>query len=411
MAQLQSSFKPIILGSDINAYGIARSFYEAYGVSATIVCKKLLDTCEHTKYVDTVIVEQEVETQDVFMKTLEELAASRKDSSEKMILVPCGDSYSELMARNKDELSKSFVLNIVDGDLHRRISRKESFYELCKQHGLAYPKTWVISADSTSKHVGDMTFPVILKPANSVMYWATKFPGKRKVFMARNQQEYEKIVRAIYDSIYTDLFIVQEFIPGDLDGEFHFYSNQHKKATCMLFSEIILGSPTPEGIGSHTAETTTEQPELVAVFRSFLDAIGYRGFGNVDLRYDERDNQWKVFEINLRPGRCSYALTASGNNLAELIVNDMIYDKKQPFTASSNKVLNTLVSDKLLKKYAPQRWQSTINELISSKQYTHHYLSDDDINPRRIKNHLRHKARFYYVFKKYFGKQMITDID
>jgi D-aspartate ligase len=407
---LAKNFIPIILGSDVNAYGIARSFYEAYGIKSLVVCQELWVVCQNTKFISKAIIDLKLETDEAFVKTLKSLAASLSKSESDLILIPCGDAYSELISRNQKLIENEFRFITVDYKLHQQLNRKETFYELCDKYGLAHPPTWIINKENYKEQIPDLVFPLVIKPSNSIMYWDTTFPGKRKAFMARDEQEYTKILNAIYHSTYTDAFILQEFIPGNREGEFHFYSDQNGIVKFMQFDEMILGSPTPDGIGSHTAETPIDEPELSEQFRIFLDAIGYRGYGNIDFKYDPRDKKWKVFEINLRPARCSYAMTAAGHNLAEFIVNDLIHNKPLEFTIATESVLYTLVSDILLKKYAQTEWLPTIDKLLQSKRVVRHYLPKEDMNVMRLIDHLRDQIRYFYKYRKYFGKSMITDL-
>lgn len=64
------NFQPVLLGSDANVYGMARSFYTAYGVVSDVICKAVLVACRNTKLVRIAKVEPKLEEDEVFVATL-----------------------------------------------------------------------------------------------------------------------------------------------------------------------------------------------------------------------------------------------------------------------------------------------------------------------------------------------------
>ena len=50
-------FQPVLLGSDINVYGMARSFHQEYGVTSVAIGKGTLGPCTASKIVTVEVVE------------------------------------------------------------------------------------------------------------------------------------------------------------------------------------------------------------------------------------------------------------------------------------------------------------------------------------------------------------------
>jgi D-aspartate ligase len=82
-----------------------------------------------------------------------------------------------------------------------------------------------------------------------------------------------------------------------------------------------------------------------------MENIKYKGFAEIDMKYDARDKKFKVLEINARQGRCSYYLTPLGCNLIEIMVDDLILNKKLEKRILEDEVLLTFVPKGIIKKY------------------------------------------------------------
>ena len=209
---------------------------------------------------------------------------------------------------------------------------------------LRLPKTTTCSYENYKTVELPFDFPVIIKPSNSVAYWNCRFPHKKKVFVAQNKREYDAILEAIYGSSQG---------PPDFAGVHPRGRQQHAGDELLLRpgwegkahrpGQRPAGGAPPEGIGSYAAIINGYDEKLNQRMKNFLEGIGYVGFANFDMKYDQRDGTYKLFEMNLRQGRSSYYVTAAGYNLAKWLVDDVIYHKDMPCTVATNKVLWTII--------------------------------------------------------------------
>ena len=95
-------FLPVLLGSDANVYGMARSFYQQYGVRSVAICKGALVATSNTNLVKIAVLEPDLENDETFVKTLTDYAKAHADKP--LVLVSCADGYTVLMGRHRDAL-------------------------------------------------------------------------------------------------------------------------------------------------------------------------------------------------------------------------------------------------------------------------------------------------------------------
>ena len=403
---MKTDFIPILLGSDINVYGMASSFYKQYGIKSIAIGKGILPPCKNTNIVSVEVIEPQLEDDEVFTKTLLKFKEGHKNDT--LLLVPCGDNYTKLLVRNQDKLIDAYVFNVIDNDLLESLNTKEKFYELCEKYNMPYPKTKIISKTNYKSFKVPFEYPVIIKPSNSVMYWNAHFENKKKVFLAENSEDFTKILNAIYNSAYTDNLIVQEFIPGD-DSKMRVvncYSDKTGKVKMASLGKILLEECTPEGIGSYAAIISDYDKEILDLIVDFLENIGYKGYSNFDMKYDERDGKYKLFEINPRQGRSSYYVTAAGCNLSKYLVNDMIYKQEMKLEICKNKILYSIIPKGIIFKYVSDKsLKDEANELIKNKKMYNSYVCDGDNNFMR-KIYFRYsQLKYFHKYKKYFGNK------
>ena len=117
------------------------------------------------------------------------------------------------------------------------------------------------------------------------------------------------------------------------------YSGADGKVRLMCVGHVLLEEHTDHAIGNHAVILTEPNEALCLKFKDFLEAVGFTGFSNFDIKYDQRDGKFKAFEINCRQGRSNYYVTGAGYNLARYLVEDRIEHTSAPLTVVENRHL------------------------------------------------------------------------
>ena len=409
MVAKEQPFLPILLGSDMNAYGMARAFYEAYGLKAVVLGRSHLTPTQDSRILHFQQIE-DLNSQEVFVGAMEKVASQYPDK--KLLLLACGDDYAKLIIKNKPKLQQWFTVPYIDETLMDQILLKENFYKMCEKYGFKYPGTTTVTAEDYESFTPPFDYPIILKASNSVEYWACQFPGKKKVFIAHDEAEKTAILKAIYSSTYQDTMIVQEFIPGDDSymRVLNAYVGKDGKVKLMCLGNPILEEHSPEGIGSYAAIVATYDKESMDQVRFFLEDIGYTGFANFDMKYDVRDKQYKLFEINLRNGRSSYYVTAAGYNLMKYVADDHMLNIKQNVTYADNEHLWMIIPKGVLFKYASnEKLKLKAKSLIREGKYTNSLFFNQDMNVKRWTKLTLNSLNYYRKYKKYFNNKGLSE--
>lgn len=312
---------PVLIGADLNCYSVARAFHEKYGVVSYAFGKVPIGHTMNSRIVRFFKVE-DIDDETVMMRVLADFAASHNDG--KRFLFGCTDEYAEAIIRHRDELSADYFCNCCGLELAEKLLFKESFYGMCDRFSIDHPKTVVVKCGGSLPDDLPFEFPVIVKPSSSILYWRHPFDGMKKVYKAESREEAAEIIGKIFGSGYPDSIILQDFIPGGDDRMYVLtsYSGTDGKVKRMCLGHVLLEEHSPKARGNHAAIITEFKEELLETAKGFLESVGYRGFSNFDIKFDERDGKFKFFEINLRQGRSNYYVTSSGQNIAEAVVLD-----------------------------------------------------------------------------------------
>ena len=379
---MKKKFLPILLGSDANVYGMAKSFHKEYNIKSLAIGKKQLYPTSFSRIVK-VLKFDNFDHQEVFIDKIIKVAKQKMTQYEKLILISCGDGYTELIVNNKELLSKYFVLPYINRDLKEKLENKEDFYKTCEAYGLDYPKTYICTYQNKDAIVLPFAFPVAVKASNSIEYLAADIVGKKKAYIVNDLAELQEIISNIYASKYRSNIIIQDYIPGSDDAMWvlNSYSNSKGKVIMMCLGHVLLEDYYPNDIGNYNVILTEANQAIYDRMQMFLESINYVGFSNFDMKYDYRDGKYKLFEINIRQGRSSYVVTGSNNNMAKLIVDDYINNIDTKITYNNFKWLWLGIPKNIVKKYVKKIYHKQIDIMFKSKQYgnTLSYNKDNNI--------------------------------
>lgn len=399
-----NKFIPLLFAGDINVYSVSRAFVEQYGIKPYVYGKFNSGPCAHSKIMNYE-ANSKADTQETFLKLVTNFADDNNDK--KVLLIGCGDSYVQLISENKDNLPENVIAPYINIDFMNDLIHKEKFYEMCKKVGVDYPDTFVYKREMKKDFLIPFEAPYIVKPSNGIEYWRFPFETQKKVYIAKTREELECILEDVYRAGYTDSMIIQDFIPGD-DTYMRVltnYSDKHGKVKMMCLGHVLLEEHTPHGIGNHAVIITEHNENVEKQFRNLLENMNYVGFSNFDIKFDQRDGKYKVFEINTRQGRSNYYVTGAGANVAKYVVEDYIMDKPLEFCSVTKKHLWLVVPKKVAFDYIkPQEYKREMKELIAAGEYVNPLLFRQDNGFVRRIRLFKSLMGHHFKFRKYLGK-------
>ena len=376
----------LIVGMDANAYYMARCYHEKYGKKAYLIGKNpiwftSLSNIVNTSYYDDMWKEE------VFLNILDSFYEDHKNK--KIVLVSSTENYITMISKNKDRLKNKFLFNYPKSELIDIIVNKELFYKTYTNSDIIeIPKTMYLDCSKNDIIEVNFMYPIIVKAADVVSYRQIEFAGKKKIYKVNSKEELDEVISSIKNGGYKSTLIVQEYIPGDDSYLFDsvIYSDKNGKVKRITFAQIGLQEHAYNLVGNAAVlingyNQFGNTDKVIKMVKEFAESIGYTGYAEFDLKYDSRDNKFKLLEINPRQGRSSYYLTPAGCNLIELLVKDLVNNEDLKYEVLDKEVMLSFVPKKIIKKYivnkeykekALSMWKTHVNPMKYSKDSSLH---------------------------------------
>jgi len=324
-----NSLVPVILGSGINALGLIRSFAK-YKIKS-IVVDHVKSYAFYSKYSYGELLANPITNTEKFIDDLVDFGKKLKS---KGFLIPTNDEWLLPISRNQKKLEEYYYFPMSENDVIEVCSDKEKLYDFAEKYDIPHPKTFFINnIEETAQILTEIIYPCILKPTITVGF-ANKLKTKARVFRLETEEELLKMIDKIKNADLSNIpYVIQEFIPGDVETLYTITSYSNKSAEIIAYSTGHKMRQNPPDAGTIVSGKVIHTPELIDYADKLINNIGFYGIANTEFKKDTRDGKFKLIEINPRPGKWNYSVTASGINMPYIAYQEALgkkYDKIEP---------------------------------------------------------------------------------
>lgn len=397
---------PVMVGSDLGVYSMARAFHQRWGVHSHTVSKLPRGFVNDSAILTPVLLGEHGTPADQ-RAALDRLSALARDRGTEPVLVVNSDSQVDAVDADRAWHEERFTVLVPPGESVRAVEDKARLAPLATAVGLHTPRERVIDfarLDDWRAAAADLAAPYILKPATTGDYEVLEFPGKLKVYVLDDVAALEATLERIHAAGYGGRMLLQELIPGDDTAGYvtTVYIDRTGTATLQSTARMLLAIHTPNLLGNMALGLVRWYPEIAERVTALLQGIGYRGFATVDVKVDSRTGTPYLLDINPRPGRSNHFISMGGVNPMEVALADAHGEALPPRHTGEGGIFR-IVPLVLLRRYvADPGLRAEVAAARRAHGVTHPLAYEADANLRRTFyryaasiNHVRAFARTY----------------
>ncbi len=248
---------------------------------------------------------------------------------ERCVLMACADNWISAAATLPESLSKRFVSCQPPMDTLQLLLDKGDFASILRENDIPHPETVILESEEQIKALDPMLFGgSFLKPRDSHAFFR-----QYGVKACRVKSREDAMGR--YGNISRDGLTVlfQEYIPGPASNHYFIdgFVDRTGQVAAMFARRRLRMFPEDFGNSSYMISVAcNEVSPAVDSLRRLLSAISYRGIFSAEFKYDERDDRYKILEINARPWWFVEFTAKCGVNVCTMAYRDALGLDVQP---------------------------------------------------------------------------------
>jgi D-aspartate ligase len=242
------------------------------------------------------------------------------------VLIACSDDWTKAVAELPETLRDRFPASISSASVIRTMIDKWRFAEMLQQLDVPRPKTLLVRSLEDMVALPESSYEnMFLKPLNSQEF---SFRNGLKAFQpASKTHALEFMAQTLRNGNLEFPILLQEYIPGPsssyylVDG----FVDRHGRLDGLFARRQLRMYPTVFG-NSTLTETIPihEVQQPVQTLKRMWSALAFRGIFDAEFKYDERDGQFKIVEVNARPWWFVEFATRCGVDLCGMAYQDAL---------------------------------------------------------------------------------------
>ncbi|MFZ1879249.1 MAG: hypothetical protein WAU41_03700 [Gaiellaceae bacterium] len=257
------------------------------------------------------------------------LLAWAEETGRQPVLIPIDDAGAVFVADRAGDLARSFRFPRQPEGLVRRLSSKLELYRLCLEHAIPTPALHSPNGEDELSAIGEtVRYPVMIK---RISEWTPTRQRGPRIAIAATVDELHATFSAMRDDGAPNL-LIQEYIPEGDDWLFNGYFDEQSR--CLFGATGRAIRQYPLGSGPTTLGETRRNEVVRRRIVELLSTLGYRGIVDVDFRFDPRDGEYKLLDVNPRIGSTFRLFaTRAGTDVARALYFDLLgesFDQADP---------------------------------------------------------------------------------
>lgn len=327
-----------------NSMGIIRSL-ALKGIPVLALDTSRFVSTLHSRYCRGQICPDPVCSETKFVEYLSQIG---QRMGQKAVLFVTDDFYLVLTTKYHEELERYYHFSFLSQDVLWDCIDKRRMYRRAMEADVPCPRTyWPVTMEGFEILYRNIRYPCIIKPiskfeldgenVNKMFGFIKKY--KSKAVRAQSRGELVSLLDKMKANGFT--VMVQEEILGGAERLYTviLYVDRDSRVLATFGGRKLR--QIPPDFGGITLGERTCVPEVVELGLRFVKALGFQGICNVEFKEDPRDGQFKLIEINGRPGTFIFLPTACGINFPYIAYLDLL-GAKVPETGLMNSDLKWL---------------------------------------------------------------------